>query len=116
RGASAGPGSAGGRGGMEAAQRVDILAEGLTTANFDGGIHKSRPEPRLFLSDVTVVTAAQSAVAGASAGRIVGDAKSPARGRVFSCPTSPLSLPPSPQLPPPAQGGSSVTPSTRRES
>jgi len=66
-------------GAMEAAQRVDILAEGLTTANFDGGIHKSRPDPRFFLSDVTIVTAAQSAVAAASAGRIVGDAINSAR-------------------------------------
>ena len=64
---------------MDAAQRADILGEALTTANFDGGIHKSRPEPRFFLSDVTVVTAAPEAVAAAGAGRIIGDAINSAR-------------------------------------
>jgi leucyl aminopeptidase len=64
---------------MDAAQRADILGEGLTTANFDGGIHKSRPEPRFFLSDVTVVTGAAEAVAAAGAGRIIGDAINSAR-------------------------------------
>jgi leucyl aminopeptidase len=64
---------------MDAAQRADILGEGLTTANFDGGIHKSRPEPRFFLSDVTVVTGAPEAVAAAGAGRIIGDAINSAR-------------------------------------
>ena len=62
-----------------AAHRADILGEGFTTANFDGGIHKSRPEPRYFLSDVTVVTAAAGAVAAAGAGRIIGDAINSAR-------------------------------------
>jgi len=66
-------------GAIEAAHRTDILAEGFTTANFDGGIHKSRPEPRFFLSDVTVVTAVSAAVHAATAGRIVGDAINSAR-------------------------------------
>jgi leucyl aminopeptidase len=64
---------------MDAAQRADVLGEGLTTANFDGGIHKSRPEPRFFLSEVTVVTAAPEAVTAAGAGRIIGDAINSAR-------------------------------------
>jgi leucyl aminopeptidase len=66
-------------GSMDPAHRADILGEGLTTANFDGGIHKSRPEPRFFLSEVTVVTAAAGAVAAAGAGRIIGDAINSAR-------------------------------------
>ena len=66
-------------GAMDAAHRADILGEGLTTSNFDGGIHKSRPEPRFFLSEATVVTKAPEAVAAAGAGRIVGDAINSAR-------------------------------------
>jgi leucyl aminopeptidase len=66
-------------GSMDAVHRADILAEGLTTANFDGGIHKSRPEPRFFISEVTVVTAGAGAVPAAAAGRIVGDAINSAR-------------------------------------
>jgi leucyl aminopeptidase len=64
---------------MDAVARADILAEGLTTANFDGGIHKSRPEPRFFLSDVTVVSSAAGAAAAAAGGRIIGDAINSAR-------------------------------------
>jgi len=66
-------------GAMDPAHRADILAEGLTTANFDGGIHKSRPEPRFLLSEATLVTAAPGAVGAAAAGRIVGDAINSAR-------------------------------------
>ena len=64
---------------MDANLRVDVLSEGLTIANFDGGIHKSRPEPRFFLSDVTVVTAESGAAQAAAAGRIIGDAINSAR-------------------------------------
>jgi leucyl aminopeptidase len=64
---------------VDAANRIDILAEAFTVANFDGAIHKTRPEPRFFLSDVTVVSAASDASDRAAAGRIVGDAVNSAR-------------------------------------
>jgi len=66
-------------GNLDAPARVDILAEGLTIANFDGAIHKSRPDPRFFLSDVTVATTASGASGAAAAGRIIGDAINSAR-------------------------------------
>lgn len=69
-------------GSLDAAQRVDILSEGLTIGNFDGGIHKSRPDPRFFLSDVTVSTAANEAATAAAAGRLIGDAINSARALI----------------------------------
>ncbi|MCC7031725.1 MAG: leucyl aminopeptidase [Acidobacteria bacterium] len=64
---------------MAAGERIDILGEAVTVANFDGGIHKSRPDPRFFLTDVSIVTAASGALDRAGAGRIVGDAVNSAR-------------------------------------
>jgi leucyl aminopeptidase len=66
-------------GDMDAPDRIDILGEAFTVANFDGAIHKSRPEPRFFLSDVTVLSAAAGGLDRATAGRIVGDAVNSAR-------------------------------------
>jgi len=64
---------------MEAADRLDILGEAFTVANFDGAIHKSRPEPRFFVTDVTLVSSEPGAADRAAAGRIVGDAVNSAR-------------------------------------
>ncbi len=64
--------------GPDAAARIDLIAEGLTTANFDGAVHRSRGEPRFFVSDATILAA--SAPGGAAdAGRIIGDAINAAR-------------------------------------
>ncbi|MGE0461932.1 MAG: leucyl aminopeptidase [Vicinamibacterales bacterium] len=63
----------------DAADRIDILGEAFTVANFDGAIHKSRPDPRFFLTDVTLVSSAAGAADRAAAGRIVGDAVNSAR-------------------------------------
>ncbi len=64
---------------MEDVDRIDVLGEAFTVANFDGGIHKSRPDPRFFLTDVTLVSAAAGAADRAAAGRLVGDAVNSAR-------------------------------------
>lgn len=66
-------------GAAEASLRVDLIAEGLTVGNFDGGIHKSRPDPRFFVADATIVTGADNAATAAAAGRIVGEAVNAAR-------------------------------------
>lgn len=66
-------------GALEAAARIDLICEGLTLANFDGGIHKSRPDPRFLVSDVTIVSGVPGAPAAAACGRIVGDAINSAR-------------------------------------
>jgi leucyl aminopeptidase len=63
---------------LDAGTRVDMLSEGLTTGNFDAAIHKSRPDPRFFISEAAIVTGAPLAQA-ASAGRLIGDAVNAAR-------------------------------------
>ena len=65
-------------GALAAATRIDLVCEGLTLAGFDG-IHKSRPEPRFLVSDVTIVSGAPGAAAATASGRIVGDAINSAR-------------------------------------
>ena len=62
--------------------RIELLAEGITIANFDSGVHKSKPDHRFFVSDATVLTSAAGAAAAADAGRVMGDAVNAARGLI----------------------------------
>ncbi|MCC7125441.1 MAG: leucyl aminopeptidase [Acidobacteria bacterium] len=64
--------------GQDDGGRADLLCEGFALANFDGAVHKSRPEPRFFVTDVTLVTAAP-VHASAQSGAIIGDAINGAR-------------------------------------
>jgi leucyl aminopeptidase len=59
--------------------RVELIAEGITLANFDNGVHKSRDNEPFFVSDAIVLTSAPGAAAAAETGRIVGDSVNGAR-------------------------------------
>lgn len=63
---------------MESSVRLDLVAEGLTLANFDGAIHRTRGDERFFVSEAAVLTTADGSV-DLARGRIVGDAINSAR-------------------------------------
>ena len=60
-------------------QRLDILAEGIALANFDGGFYKTRDERTPFLTDVTVLTTAPDGDAAVHRGIVVGESANAAR-------------------------------------
>ena len=66
-------------GAMSDEQRLDILAEGIALANFDGGFYKTRDERTPFLTEITVLTSAPDADAALRRGRIVGESANSAR-------------------------------------
>ncbi len=64
---------------LETAARLDLVAEGLTVANFDGAIHRTRGDARFFVTEAAILTASTGGAADATRGRIVGDAINSAR-------------------------------------
>jgi leucyl aminopeptidase len=58
---------------------IESLAEGLSLANFDGGHYKTKPEARVFLSEVVIGTSADGADAAIERGLRVGEAVNAAR-------------------------------------
>jgi leucyl aminopeptidase len=59
--------------------RLDVIAEGLTFGNFDGSVHKSRSEPRFFVSDALIASDVRNPDPSLAAGRIVGESVNAAR-------------------------------------
>jgi leucyl aminopeptidase len=65
-------------GALNAAARIDIIAEGIVLSNFDNGVHKSRHEPYFFINEAVVLTG-ENAGEAAAHGRHVGEAINAAR-------------------------------------
>ena len=61
------------------AARVEVIAEGLTIANFDNGVHKSQADGRFFITDAMVLTSAPRAGEAAASGRRIGESINGAR-------------------------------------
>jgi leucyl aminopeptidase len=61
------------------AERLDIVTEGLTLANFDPGWHKSRPDARFFVSGAILVSDEAGGETATARGRVVGEAANRAR-------------------------------------
>ncbi len=64
---------------LAAHARIETIAEGLTLANFDNGVHKSKNDHQFFVTDATVLTAGAGAAAAADAGRFIGESVNAAR-------------------------------------
>jgi len=58
--------------------RVELIAEGVTLANFDNGVHKSRRDDGFFITDV-VILAGPDATGAAATGRATGESINSAR-------------------------------------
>lgn len=58
--------------------RVELIAEGVTIANFDNGVHKSRGDRQFFLKDLVILTGPDAADAAAT-GRATGESVNAAR-------------------------------------
>ena len=58
--------------------RVETIAEGLTLANFDNGVYKSKGERQFFVKSAVIVTSPESEPAAAS-GRVLGESINAAR-------------------------------------
>jgi leucyl aminopeptidase len=63
---------------IPAAARIDILAEGFVLSNFDNGVHKSRIDPRFFVTQAVILTGENVGEAAAH-GRNIGEAINAAR-------------------------------------
>jgi leucyl aminopeptidase len=64
---------------MAPASRLELVTEGLTLANFDGGVHKTQSPAPFFFTAVTLVSSDPAASAAASFGRVVGESLNAAR-------------------------------------
>jgi leucyl aminopeptidase len=65
-------------GGLPAAARVDIIAEGIVLSNFDNGVHKSRTDSQFFVTDAVILTAetvGESAIHGQNVGEAINAAR-----------------------------------------
>jgi leucyl aminopeptidase len=65
--------------GVAPTARLELAAEGLTLANFDGGVHKTQSPAPFFVSAITLVSAEAAAASAASFGRVVGESINAAR-------------------------------------
>ena len=66
-------------GAIAADHRIETIAEGLTLANFDNGVHKSKKDHQFFFTDATLLTSGAGASAAAEAGRFIGESVNAAR-------------------------------------
>ncbi len=64
---------------LSTAARIETIAEGLTLANFDNGVHKSKHDHQFFITDATVLSSEAGAGAAAEAGRFIGESVNAAR-------------------------------------
>ncbi|MDO8680892.1 MAG: leucyl aminopeptidase [Acidobacteriota bacterium] len=64
---------------VAAANRIETIAEGLTLANFDNGVHKSKNDQQFFFTDATVLASGAGAGAAADSGRFIGESVNAAR-------------------------------------
>jgi leucyl aminopeptidase len=58
--------------------RVEVIAEGVTIANFDNGVYKSRNDRQFFIQDAAILTTPDAAAAAAT-GRATGESINAAR-------------------------------------
>jgi leucyl aminopeptidase len=58
--------------------RIELIAEGLTLANFDNGVHKSRDNRQFFFKEATVLTGPDG-TAAVAVGRAMGESINAAR-------------------------------------
>ncbi len=63
---------------LSTAARVEVIAEGLTFANFDNGVYKSRNDRQFFITDAVILTGDEAAAAAAT-GRATGESINAAR-------------------------------------
>jgi leucyl aminopeptidase len=63
---------------IASAARIEMVAEALVLANFDGGVHKSRDRNPFFFTDATILTSDQASDF-AAAGRAMGESINAAR-------------------------------------
>ncbi len=63
---------------LTTAARVELVAEGLTVANFDNGVHKSRNDHPFFITEAVILTGPDAATAAAT-GRGTGESINAAR-------------------------------------
>jgi leucyl aminopeptidase len=65
-------------GALSTPARVELVVEGVSFANFDNGVHKSRHDDGFFITDV-VILAGAAATAAAATGRTTGESINSAR-------------------------------------
>ena len=63
---------------LSTAARVEVIAEGLTFANFDNGVYKSRHDRQFFITEAVILTGDEAAAAAAT-GRATGESINAAR-------------------------------------
>ncbi len=63
---------------LSTAARAELIAEGVTFANFDCGVHKSKNDRQFFLKDLVILTGPDAA-APAATGRATGESINAAR-------------------------------------
>ncbi len=63
---------------LSTAARVELVAEGVTVANFDNGVHKSKNDHQFFITDAVILTGSDAAGAAAT-GRATGESINAAR-------------------------------------
>ncbi len=63
---------------LETAARVELIAEGLTIANFDNGLHKSTNDRQGFITEAVILAPAEAGAAAAT-GRMTGESINAAR-------------------------------------
>ena len=64
---------------VAAASRIETVVEGLTLANFDNGVHKSKNDQQFFFTTATVLASGTEAGAAADSGRFIGESVNAAR-------------------------------------
>lgn len=69
-------------GALEAGPRIEAIADGLVTANFDNGVHKTQDDKPFFLTAVTVLSSASGALTAATTGRWNAEAINGARALI----------------------------------
>ena len=69
-------------GAIDAGSRIEAIADGVTTANFDGGVHKTQDDKPFYLTDVAVLSTAGEAPAAAGVGRSTAEAINGARALI----------------------------------
>jgi len=67
---------------LPAASRLEIVAEGITLANFDNGVHKTKGNGRFMLSEATLITGEAAAATAAATGAMFGESVNAARALV----------------------------------
>jgi leucyl aminopeptidase len=67
---------------IDAAARIETIAEAFVLANFDGGVHKSRHDEPFYVREATIFTSDPNTAAAATSGRDMGEGINAARALV----------------------------------